>query len=40
MLVVPDHFRMEALLEEVADAVVAFVEALRIHAVEAMHPER
>ncbi len=31
---------MEALLEEVADAVVAFVEALRVHAVEAMHPER
>ncbi len=40
MLVVADHLRVEALLVQVADAVVPFVEPLRMDAVEAVHSQR
>jgi hypothetical protein len=40
VFVVPDHLRVEALLEQVADAIVPFVEPLRVDAVEAVHATR
>jgi hypothetical protein len=38
VLVVADQLRVEALLEEVADADVTLVEPLRVHPVESVHP--
>jgi hypothetical protein len=40
VLVVADHRRVEALLEEMADALVPFIESLRVDAVEAVHTAR
>src|SRR5712691_1275944 len=37
MLVVADHLCVEALLKEMADPLVSFVEPLRVDAVEAVH---
>jgi hypothetical protein len=40
VLVVADHLRVEALLEEMTDALVPFIESLRVDAVEAVHTAR